>query len=67
MLKSKVDIGTLASNIKDKKLYEDLNTVKVITNEKLNNSNFPKALSFLRRIHNQTKIPTIIMEFIITN
>ena len=55
MLKSKVDIGTLASNIKDKKLYEDLNTVKVITNEKLNNSNFPKALSFLRKIRNQNE------------
>jgi hypothetical protein len=35
MIKTKSEIGTLASKILDKKLYENENVVKVITKESL--------------------------------
>ena len=48
MIISKSKLGTSASNISDKSLYSDPNVVKVYTNEILETSNFPKALSFER-------------------
>ena len=48
MIISKSKLGTLASNISDKSLYSDPNVVKVYTNEILEISNFPEALSFVR-------------------
>ena len=37
----------------DNKVYENENNVKVITKENLNNSNFPEAVNFIRRVSNQ--------------
>ncbi len=50
MIKNKTDLGTLASIISNEKLYQDLNTVKVATRESLNNSSFPAAIKFMRRL-----------------
>jgi 3-deoxy-manno-octulosonate cytidylyltransferase (CMP-KDO synthetase) len=50
MIKNPSQLGTLASYIQDKKIYENKNIVKVITKEKLDNSNFPFAINFTRKI-----------------
>ena len=50
MIKNLSQLGTLASYIQDKKIYENKNIVKVITKEKLDNSNFPFAINFTRKI-----------------
>ena len=54
MIKSKSSLGTLASNILDKDLYQNENIVKVITEENLNKSEFPEAINFMRK-SNDTK------------
>ena len=43
-------LGTLASEIQDKKLFNNLNIVKLISSEMLNNINFPEVVNFLRKI-----------------
>ena len=48
MVMTKSIMGTLASNISDKNLYDDQNVVKVLTKESLVSSNFPEALTFVR-------------------
>jgi 3-deoxy-manno-octulosonate cytidylyltransferase (CMP-KDO synthetase) len=48
MIKKKADFGTLASEIKDNKIYLDENIVKVITKEELSKNNFSTALDFVR-------------------
>ena len=53
MMKSNCNLGTLASKILDTKLYENQNVVKAITKENLNNSNFPEAINFMRKISEQ--------------
>ena len=53
MQKNQSQLGTLASKIKDRKLFENQNIVKVMTKEKLNNTNFPEAINFMRKIFNQ--------------
>ena len=53
MQKNQSQLGTLASKIKDRELFENQNIVKVMTKEKLNNSNFPEAINFMRKIFNQ--------------
>ncbi len=50
MKKNQSYLGTLASKIKDKNLYENKNIVKVSTKEKLDNLNFPEAINFMREI-----------------
>ena len=55
MIENKSQLGTLATNISDKKLYNDQNIVKVITKESLNNSDFPEALDFIRKTLNVSK------------
>jgi len=50
MKKNQSELGTLASEIKDKKIYENQNTVKVITTEKLDGINFPQGIDFQRKI-----------------
>jgi len=50
MIKNRSQLGTLASKIKDQTLYENENIVKVLTNKKLDNSNFPEAINFMRKI-----------------
>ena len=54
MIKTRFELGTLASNISDNKLYSDINTVKVITKEGLSISKFPEALNFTRNLENIT-------------
>ena len=48
MLKNSFCIGTLAATIKDNKKLKNENIVKVITENTLEESNFPRSLSFLR-------------------
>jgi len=43
-----LDIGTLAAEIKEDKILENKNVVKVVTEKKLENNNFAKALNFSR-------------------
>jgi len=49
MIKNNSDIGTLASKIKNDTMLKNENIVKVITEKKLENNNFVKALNFLRK------------------
>ena len=49
MIKSKAELGTLASKILDENLYYDTNVVKVITKESLKNFKFPEAIDFIRK------------------
>ena len=46
MIKNNSDIGTLASEIKKGTMLSNENIVKVITEKKLENNNFVKALNF---------------------
>ena len=55
MIKNNSKLGTLASKISDKRSYKNQNVVKVITNEDLNDSNFPKAIDFMRETLNQNR------------
>ena len=55
MIKNNAQLGTLASNISEKEFYQNQNIVKVITNESLNNSNFPEAIDFMRKILDSRK------------
>jgi len=55
MIQNKSQLGTLASNVSDKKLYNDQNVVKVITKESLNNFDFPEALDFIRKTSNLSR------------
>ena len=50
MIKFKCNFGTLASKIANEKILENENIVKVITEETLNKSNFPLALTFRRKL-----------------
>ena len=49
---NKPEIGTLASKIDDKSKLINENIVKVITEDKLNEKNFPLAKSFERKVNN---------------
>ena len=55
MIETKSGLGTLASNIQDKKEYVNENVVKVITKESLDNMKFSEAIKFERK----SKEPTI--------
>ncbi len=55
MITAKSEIGTLASKIYDKSVYENKNIVKVITNESLENSKFSEAVNFVRKSTNLVK------------
>ena len=50
MIKNNSQLGTLASKISDKGVYENENVVKVITKKNLDKTNFPEALNFIRKI-----------------
>ena len=49
---NKPEIGTLASKINDKSKLINENIVKVITEDKLNEKNFPLAKNFERKVNN---------------
>ncbi len=53
MTKTKGDLGTLAAKINDKKIFENHNIVKVITEESLDVSKFPRALNFMRKLNKE--------------
>ena len=55
MTKTKLELGTLASNIKNKKLYSNPNVVKVVTKKSLESDQFPEASTFSRKLINDTK------------
>ena len=46
-------LGTLASKISDKRIYDNKNVVKVKTKENFDNLNFPEAVNFMRKILEQ--------------
>jgi len=48
MLNSESELGTLAATIQHDEMLNDKNVVKVITESKLEENNFPKALNFTR-------------------
>jgi len=48
MINQDAEIGTLAAKIQDDKILNNRNVVKVITDKKLAESNFPRALNFTR-------------------
>ena len=50
MIRIRPDLGTLAAKINDKKILENQNIVKVITEESLDQSKFPRALNFMRKL-----------------
>ena len=54
MIENSTNLGTLASAILDKKLYEKESVVKVITKEELTNKNFPEVINFSRKISDQS-------------
>ncbi len=55
MIKNNSDLGTLASTISHKAIYENKSVVKVKTKEILTNENFPEAINFSRYILDQDK------------
>ena len=55
MVNSKAELGTLASIISDKNLFENDNVVKVITKETLDKSKFSQAVNFTRKILKKTE------------
>ena len=55
MIENNSNLGTLASVILDKSLYEKESVVKVTTKEGLTNKNFPEAINFFRKISDQNK------------
>ena len=48
MIDSNAEIGTLAATIKDDKMLDNENVVKVVTENELNKKNFPIAKNFIR-------------------
>ena len=48
MINNDADIGTLAATIKDDKMLDNENVVKVVTENELNKKNFPIAKNFIR-------------------
>ena len=50
MIQTKSNLGTLAAKINNKKVFENYDIVKVITEESLDDSKFPRALNFTRKL-----------------
>ena len=48
MISQDAELGTLAAKIQDDKMFNDKNVVKVITNNELDENNFPTAVNFFR-------------------
>jgi len=48
MINQDAELGTLAAKIEDDQMFNNRNVVKVITDKKLEESNFPTALNFTR-------------------
>ena len=50
MIQTKRDLGTLAAKINNKKVFENHDIVKVITEESLDDTKFPRAINFIRKL-----------------
>ena len=50
MIQTKRDLGTLAAKINNKKVFENHDIVKVITEESLDYTKFPRAINFMRKL-----------------
>ena len=53
MIQTKRDLGTLASKINNKKVFENHDIVKVITEESLDDTKFPRAINFTRKLNKE--------------
>ena len=53
MIQTKRDLGTLAAKIKNKKVFENHDIVKVITEESLDDTKFPRAINFIRKLNKE--------------
>ena len=53
MIQTKRDLGTLAAKIDNKKVFGNLNIVKVITEESLDDTKFPRAINFMRKLNKE--------------
>ncbi len=61
MKKNSCDIGTLASHIKNKHEEKDINVVKVLVDNNIENKSFAKAIDFFRTSNKPLNKLTIIM------
>ena len=50
MIQTKRDLGTLAAKINNKNVFENHDIVKVITEESLDDTKFPRAINFMRKL-----------------
>ena len=55
MIEYKSGLGTLGSKISNKEIFDNQNAVKVITEKVLDNSNFLKAINFMRKTSIKTQ------------
>ena len=55
MVKNNTDIGTLASEINEEAILNNDNIVKVVTEKKLDYTNFSRAINFSRKITSKEK------------
>ena len=53
MIQTKSDLGTLAAKINNKKVFENHDIVKVITEESLDDTKFPRAINFIRKLNKE--------------
>ena len=53
MIQTKRDLGTLAAKINNKKVFENHDIVKVITEESLDDTKFPRAINFMRKLNRE--------------
>ena len=53
MIQTKRDLGTLAAKINNKKVLENHDIVKVITEESLDDTKFPRAINFTRKLNKE--------------
>ena len=53
MIQTKHDLGTLAARINNKKVFENHDIVKVITEESLDDAKFPRAINFVRKLNKE--------------
>ena len=53
MIETKRDLGTLAAKINNIKVFENHDIVKVITEESLDDTKFPRAINFMRKLNKE--------------
>ena len=56
MIKNNSDLGTLAAKINNRKVFENQDIVKVITEKSLDHSKFPRALNFMRKLNKESNL-----------